>query len=149
MLVLSILSNIVAVIVIIIDQPFLFILIETIQCLIALIALVLRSRINLVVALFREAGKCIHAVPFLLLQPLWTLIALVALCAAWWYAAIWIDSAGVATIEDGIVFYKKNIFLQVVRWYNVLAALWICQVCLACQSFIIAGSVANWFFTRY
>lgn len=115
-----------------------------------LIVLVMRKRVELVAALFREAGKSVHAMPFLLIQPVWTLLSLIALCAGWIYAAIWIESAGVATTVNGSpVFFQKDTWLQVVRWYNILAALWLSQFCLACQNLIIAGAVANWFFTRY
>lgn len=41
------------------------------------------------------------------------------------------------------------VFAEVIRWYNIFAALWISQLCLACQNLIIAGAVADWFFTRY
>lgn len=41
------------------------------------------------------------------------------------------------------------VIAKVTRWYNILAALWISQLCLACQNLIIAGAVADWFFTRY
>ena len=43
-----------------------------------LIILVMRSRIALVVALFKEAGKCIAKMPSILVQPLWTFIVLLA-----------------------------------------------------------------------
>ncbi|XP_032779774.2 choline transporter-like protein 1 isoform X2 [Daphnia magna] len=117
--------------------------------LILLIVLVMRKRVELVAALFREAGKSVHAMPLLLIQPIWTLLALCILCAAWAYAALWIESAGYPTrTEAGTVFFRKDTFLQVIRWYNIFAALWISQLCLACQNLIIAGAVADWFFTR-
>ncbi|XP_057374152.1 choline transporter-like protein 1 isoform X2 [Daphnia carinata] len=117
--------------------------------LILLIVVAMRKRVELVAALFREAGKSVHAMPLLLIQPIWTLLALCILCAAWAYAALWIESAGYPTrTEAGTVFFRKDTFLQVIRWYNIFAALWISQLCLACQNLIIAGAVANWFFTR-
>ncbi|EFX84766.1 hypothetical protein DAPPUDRAFT_47061, partial [Daphnia pulex] len=81
--------------------------------------------------------------------PLWTLLALCALCAGWAYAALWIESAGQPTRAPvGTVIFQKDTYLQVVRWYNILAALWLSQLCLAFQNLIIAGAVAEWFFTR-
>lgn len=44
----------------------------SLQCLIVLVVLVMRSRVKLVVAHFREAGKFIHAILLLLLLPIWT-----------------------------------------------------------------------------
>ena len=32
---------------------------------------VLRKRINLVIQLFKEAGRAVHAMPLIILQPLW------------------------------------------------------------------------------
>lgn len=84
------------------------------QVLILLIVLAMRKRVELVAALFREAGKSVHAMPMLLIQPLWTLIALCALCAGWVYAALWIESAGYPTrAEAGPVFFQKDTYLQV------------------------------------
>ena len=87
------------------------------QVLILLIVLAMRQRVELVAALFREAGKSVHAMPMLLIQPLWTLIALCALCAGWVYAALWIESAGYPTrAEAGPVFFQKDTYLQVGYW---------------------------------
>ncbi len=84
------------------------------QVLILLIVLAMRKRVELVAALFREAGKSVHAMPLLLIQPVWTLLALCVLCAGWAYAALWIESAGQPTrTEVGPVFFKKDTFLQV------------------------------------
>lgn len=38
--------------------------------------------------------------------------------------------------------------MVVTRWYNLFALFWITQFIIGCQHFIIAGSVATWFFTR-
>lgn len=89
---------------------------EFMQVFILLIVLVMRKRVELVAALFREAGKSVHAMPLLLIQPVWTLLALCILCAGWVYAALWIESAGYPTrTEAGTVFFKKDTFLQVGR----------------------------------
>lgn len=83
---------------------------------ILLIVVAMRKRVQLVAALFREAGKSVHSMPLLLFQPLWTLTALCLLCAAWVYAAVWIESAGYPTRNaryDGAVFFQKDTFLQV------------------------------------
>ena len=81
----------------------------------------MRKRVELVAALFREAGKAIHSMPSLLLQPLYTLAALIILCAGWIYAAVWIESAGTPTIENGShsVFFQKDTFLQVRNFGNL------------------------------
>jgi hypothetical protein len=85
-----------------------------VQVLILLIVVAMRKRVELVAALFREAGKSVHAMPMLLIQPLWTLLALCALCAGWAYAALWIESAGQPTRAPvGTVIFQKDTYLQV------------------------------------
>lgn len=85
-----------------------------VQVLILLIVLVMRKRVELVAALFREAGRSVHAMPLLLIQPVWTLLALCLLCAGWAYAALWIESAGYPTrTEVQNVVFKKDSFLHV------------------------------------
>jgi len=64
------------------------------QVLLLLILFVLRSRITLVVALFYEAGKCLTAVPLLLLQPLWTFLILFAFFVYWLVVLIHIATLG-------------------------------------------------------
>ena len=78
------------------------------------IVLAMRKRIELMAVLFREEGKSVDAMPLLLIQPVWTLLALCVLCAGWGYAALWIESAGQPTrTEMGTVFFQKDTFLQV------------------------------------
>ena len=43
---------------------------RTVQFLLLIVLFIMRKRIKLVTALFKEAGKAIQAMPFLLLQPL-------------------------------------------------------------------------------
>jgi hypothetical protein len=89
-------------------------IIDDVQVLILLIVVAMRKRVELVAALFREAGKSVHAMPMLLIQPLWTLLALCALCAGWAYAALWIESAGQPTRAPvGTVIFQKDTYLQV------------------------------------
>ncbi|XP_067119262.1 choline transporter-like 1 [Centruroides vittatus] len=51
--------------------------------LLLLIVFVMRKRVKFVVALFQEAGHCIRNMPCLLVQPLWTFIALVLFFVFW------------------------------------------------------------------
>lgn len=48
-----------------------------------LITLVLRTRVKLVVALFHESASCIRSMPLILIQPLWTFLALVIFFLFW------------------------------------------------------------------
>ncbi|CAG0900756.1 unnamed protein product, partial [Darwinula stevensoni] len=114
-----------------------------------LVLLVMRSRIALVVALFREAGKALHSIPFLFLQPLWTFIALAIFLFIWGLGALLIQSTGDPTVNsDGIVKYNINGFFAGMRWYHLFALFWGVQFIIACQHVVIAGAIAVWYFTR-
>ncbi|XP_037042642.1 choline transporter-like protein 1 [Bradysia coprophila] len=116
---------------------------------ISLVVLVLRKRIQLVIALFKEAGKALGNMPLLLLEPILTFIALVTVVGLWLYLAIWIESSGELKIENNTsAKYVKNATMKVTRWYNVLAMFWMTQFVIGCQHIVIAGAVASWFFTR-
>lgn len=65
-----------------------------------LIVLVMRKRVQLVVALFQEAGACIRAMPGLLFQPLWTLIVLMSFLAFWLCVLLALASADHATRRE-------------------------------------------------
>jgi len=80
------------------------------QVLLLLILFVLRSRISLVVALFREAGKCLTSVPMLLIQPLWTFLILSAFFAYWFTVLIFIATLG----KILFLYHTAN------RWHTVL-----------------------------
>ncbi|GAB6033333.1 hypothetical protein CHUAL_013100 [Chamberlinius hualienensis] len=114
-----------------------------------LVILVMRSRIQLVVALFKEAGKVMAAMPQLILQPIWTFIFLVIICSAWIFALLNIESSGKATIYgDNYVTYKKSSVALATRWIHIFALFWFTQFCLACQDFVIGSAVCQWYFRR-
>ncbi|XP_042219077.1 choline transporter-like protein 1 isoform X1 [Homarus americanus] len=118
----------------------------TVLFLIMMIAM--RNRIKLVIALFKEAGKAVGAMPLLLLQPLWTLLWLVLVCLVWVLGWLFIETSGdPKKFKESIVFVKSD-FVKAMRWYHIFAFLWVTQFVLACQDVTIAGSVAQWFFTR-
>ncbi|KAJ6645857.1 Choline transporter-like protein 1 [Pseudolycoriella hygida] len=127
-----------------------FAIIATIATIIlCLVVLVLRKRIQLVIALFKEAGKALSTMPLLLLEPILTFIALVVVVGLWIYLAIWIESSGELKIENNTsAKYVKNATMKVTRWYNLLALFWMTQFVIGCQHIVIAGAVATWFFTR-
>lgn len=119
-----------------------------------LVVLVMRKRIQLVVQLFKEAGKAVASMPLLLLEPLLTFVTVGAVIAMWLYFALWIESAGVLTEKNTDnqdyrnYSYKKDTIIKVARWYNLFALFWLIQFCVGCQHMVIAGAVSKWFFTR-
>ena len=54
----------------------------------------MRKRIALVVTMFYEAGKCIGAMPCLLLQPVWTFILLMAFFMYWVIVLAYLSTSG-------------------------------------------------------
>ncbi|XP_030838771.1 choline transporter-like protein 1 isoform X2 [Strongylocentrotus purpuratus] len=121
----------------------------TVTAILLLILLVMFKRIALVVTLFKEAGKAIGAMPFLLTQPLWTSLFLLSFCAAWVYIYLYIATAGhPKATPDGLVEYVKDSFSKYMGWYYIFGLLWVTQFILACQECTIAGAIAEWFFAR-
>ncbi|XP_038057482.1 choline transporter-like protein 1 isoform X1 [Patiria miniata] len=115
-----------------------------------LVLLVMRKRIALVVALFKEAGKAVADIPFLLLQPVWTILAMAVLCAYWGFVYLYLVTAGKPELdnETGFVTYKSNELGPYMWWYHLFGLLWGSQFLVACQQCAIAGAVAAWFFAR-
>ncbi|XP_071476563.1 choline transporter-like protein 1, partial [Diadema antillarum] len=122
---------------------------SSVTVILLLVLLVMFKRIALVVALFKEAGKAIGAIPFLLLQPLWTSLILLGFCGGWVFIYLYVATAGKPeTTEHGFVVYVTDNFSKYMGWYYIFGFLWVTQFILACQQCTIAGAVADWFFTR-
>ncbi|CAM6031314.1 unnamed protein product, partial [Sphagnum compactum] len=115
-----------------------------------LIVTVMRKRIQLVAMLFKEAGKAISAMPFLLLQPIWTLLTLSLISFVWLYGLIYLQSTRYPFVDakTGFVLYKLESFYKYMKWYHMFAYLWVVHFVFSCQHFVIAGSVSFWFFKR-
>jgi len=116
-----------------------------------LILLVLRKRISLVVALFHEAGKCLVDMPLLLIQPLWTFIILFVYIAYWVVIQAYIYSLGSPVVDQSQGFphvkYVPESFAKHFWWIHLIGLIWTTEFILACQQFVIAGSVALWYFS--
>ncbi|XP_022173488.1 choline transporter-like protein 1 [Myzus persicae] len=134
-----------------VNTYFAFALIATISTIIILLIIVaMRSRIALVVQLFKESGKAIQSMPLLLVQPMVTFIFLCLAIIMWSYFAVLIQASGSPAFEplSHNVYYKKDQLMKFARIYNILVLLWVIEFIIGCQHMIIAGSVATWFFTR-
>ncbi|XP_075730498.1 choline transporter-like protein 1 isoform X1 [Rhipicephalus microplus] len=120
--------------------------------LLMLTVLVLRKRIQLVTALFGEAGKALTAMPGLLLQPAWTLCFCVVIWAAGAVAMLVLLTAGDAAVAkegaDVTVLLRQDSLLRLGPWYLLLALCWLLQVAVSCQEVVVAGAAADWYFYR-
>ncbi|XP_060870832.1 choline transporter-like protein 1 [Metopolophium dirhodum] len=134
-----------------VNTYFAFALIATISTIIILLIIVaMRSRIALVVQLFKESGKAIQSMPLLLIQPMVTFLFLCLAIILWSYFAVLIQGSGSPAFEplSHNVYYKKDQLMKFARVYNILVLVWVIEFIIGCQHMIIAGSVATWFFTR-
>lgn len=132
-----------------------------------LLALVMRKRVHLVVALFQEAANCIRSMPTLLFQPVLTFMALAIFVFFWLTSLLAIVTSKhyvkknmtlVLVDSDAIryselshyiwVFYSQRHWVYYLYWLHLIAFFWITEFILACEQMIVAQSVALWYFTH-
>ncbi|XP_061166170.1 choline transporter-like protein 1 [Saccostrea echinata] len=121
-----------------------------VMVIVLLILLVMRKRIALVVQLFKEASHAVSSIPFLLIQPLWTLTIFLGIVTLFSYIFLGMESAGHPSISNttGYVSFKEDETVKVLKWYHVFAGIWTIQFVFACEKIIMAGAVAVWYFQR-
>ena len=123
--------------------------VTSVAMIILLLLLVMRKRIALVVQLFAEAGKAVAKMPILLLQPVWTPVALAVFVGGLGSGALFLLTAGDPEVNtQGHVKYEDDETLFQMKWYYLFGMLWIIQFVFASQMMIVAGAVAIWYFTR-
>ncbi|XP_046568947.1 choline transporter-like protein 2 [Haliotis rubra] len=122
---------------------------SVIAIIVFLLVIVMWKRIKLVVQLFKEAGSALGRIPLLLIQPVWTLIILLAAVGAVVFIGLFIETAGepVVDAQTGFVKYELNVLMQYLQWYHFFGLLWISAFIVACQDLIIAGAVSVWYFS--
>ncbi|XP_075679210.1 choline transporter-like protein 1 [Dermatophagoides pteronyssinus] len=133
----------------------------------------MRSHVKFVVALFQETGACIRTMPLILIQPLWTLLALIAFLVIWLFILMALatsdqesrDQRMLQTTNDNdllsvgsayknkltsftLIRYKDSSGIQFMWWYLLIAFIWISEFLCSCQQLIIAGAVSSWYFSR-
>ncbi|XP_011882498.1 PREDICTED: choline transporter-like protein 1 isoform X2 [Vollenhovia emeryi] len=125
------------------------IIMSVVAVIVLLVILVMRKRIELVMQLFREAGKAVYSMPALLFQPIYTYLLIGSTVVAWVYCMLWIESAGdIYLNRKNHVHFKKDGLLIATRWYNLFLFFVACEFYLGCQHMVVACAVARWFFTR-
>ncbi|XP_059178407.1 choline transporter-like protein 1 [Physella acuta] len=114
-----------------------------------LILLAMRKRIHFVVTLFQEAGACVSAMPLLLIQPLWTFLLLLMFFVYWVTVLAFISTAETPVVtEHSYVVFKEHETVTYFWWYHLVGLFWVSEYIMACQSFVVSGAVARWYFTR-
>lgn len=108
------------------------------------------NRIALVVALFQEAGDALGTMPLLLFYPILTFLQAVVVIAYFGYVLIYLWSAGEAVVNNGtqhVTFEAKDELIGW-YWYHFFGFFWTFELVLAFQEAVVAGAVADWYFTR-
>ena len=116
-----------------------------------LILFFLRKRINLVIKLFAEAQKALISMPLIFILPLFTFIILGIFIAYWLTTAFMIYSFGQYDTSELLLGNSKISRKTVTKifWgYHLVGFIWISEFIFACQSMVIASSVAKWYFSR-
>ncbi|RXG57257.1 Choline transporter-like protein 3 [Armadillidium vulgare] len=87
--------------------------------------------------------------PFLLLQPVWTILIMIVVLGVWLGGWIPILSSGEFVSENNrTATLKMDKVISGMRVYHVFGFLWVTQFVMACQSVTIAGAVGTWYFRR-
>ncbi|XP_055885004.1 choline transporter-like protein 1 [Biomphalaria glabrata] len=128
----------------------LFSVVSTVLTIILLLILVaMRKRISHVVLLLKEAGSCVSELPLLLLQPLWTLLLLIMFFVYWVTVLAYLSTSETPTVnEHSYVMFTKHETITYFWWYHLVGLIWVSEYIINCQSFVISGAVARWYFTR-
>ncbi|KAL5021272.1 hypothetical protein ScPMuIL_000427 [Solemya velum] len=114
-----------------------------------LVLLIMRKRISLVVTLFHEAGKCLVAMPLLLVQSLWTFVILLLFFIYWVIVLAYLSTSDIPSRDRfGHVKYDDHELVSYFWWYHVIGLIWTSEFIIACQQLVISGAVARWYFAR-
>lgn len=120
-----------------------------IWALVSIILAALRSYIAFVVAIFKEASKCIARIPWVLLMPLMTAVVLLAFFAYWVVVYMFLATSGDSSVDEfGHVAYDTEKTFYRMWWYHLLGLFWVSQFIVGCQHVAIAGVVSAWYFAR-
>ena len=129
-----------------------------------------RKRIMIAIQVIKSAGRAIGDMPMMVFFPIWTLILTVGFFFGWVYAAIYIFSAGNSTTKSipsymsngdtfdaesdsyalsngtySVIDYDDTIQNSFAPHFFLL--LWVVQIGVYFTFSVIAGAVANWYFT--
>jgi solute carrier family 44 (choline transporter-like protein), member 1 len=119
-----------------------------------LILILCRKRIVLVAQLFKEASKVLADVPMIVCEPILTFIAYGCTFVTFIYFALVIGSSGTLEVKNDErgnfikASYVQDPIMISAHVVNAIAFLWFINFIYGCQSFVIASTVVQWFFTR-
>ncbi|XP_070377104.1 choline transporter-like protein 1 [Dermacentor albipictus] len=115
------------------------------------IAVVLK-KVTMVVGVLEEAGRALGDVPSLFGQAITAAMGIVVIAGFWLLGLIAMLSVVHPFIDDPaqrtVKFDTDGFFLAMCPPY-VLLFLWLANIVLSCQHFVVASTVAAWYFTRH
>eukprot|EP00042_Codosiga_hollandica_P038317 m.310906 g.310906 ORF g.310906 m.310906 type:complete len:640 (+) comp55359_c0_seq1:214-2133(+) len=115
----------------------------------AIILIVMFSRIKLVVALFREASVVVAVSPFVILTPFVTYACMIVLFIYIVIVFAFLYSIGSETVDvNSKSEYTQNVQMVYVQAYHIFGFFWASQFLLAFQEMLVAGVAASYYFTR-
>lgn len=114
------------------------------------------NNIRLAVTLFDEAGKCVFAMPGMLLQPFFILLIIGVACLVYAWQLIYTSQVGVPTrmmgeiwVADGKVRWLAPDYFWKYSWvFTCFAFFWVEAFLIGMHQTVLAGTVSNWYFTH-
>ncbi|MEN2496142.1 MAG: hypothetical protein MHMPM18_000701 [Marteilia pararefringens] len=107
------------------------------------------KRIHIAIAILEEATKFVASVPMILIQPLYAIFFTIF---AWIVFSTLIFSLVVPNVpiveEDGFTVRFENDSFRFLSLLPLFFMLWVCQITNDSTEYVIAGSMARWYFTR-
>lgn len=129
-------------------------LLAVIAAVIGLLLFYFKTRIRLVIVLFKEASKALIDMPMLMFEPVLTFAALGFTWFLYFYFVIVIESSGNFVMKSdwmgklSKVHFEKTPAMVIAQYLNEVAFLWFTSFILACQHFVTASAVSEWYFSR-
>ncbi|KAL5263312.1 hypothetical protein ACHWQZ_G008631 [Mnemiopsis leidyi] len=144
-------------------------IIITVICVVVLLLIIfLRSRVGLMVTLFKEAGFMVMRMIVILFTPIILALFILAWAALWSFVSGYIYTAGTATdltftrqyamsdqgaLTDAemnitMVYYKDHDYIIYVWLYHLFGLYWGTEFFLACHEMAIAGAFCQFYWTR-
>jgi len=134
-------------------------IIITVVCVVVmLLILFLRSRVGLMVSLFKEAGFMVMRMITILFTPILLAVCIVLWAAFWVFVSSYIYTAGVETeytitrtTDAGDIvtmFYTDRDYTELAWLYHLFGLYWGTEFLLACHEMALAGAFVQFYWTR-
>lgn len=109
----------------------------------------LHKKIQLVIALLKEAMKAAFAMPQLIFVPILTFIANLIIFALFLTTTAYMSTAGtLQELQQGFLAYELNFVMIFTIFFNVFITIWAVQFVVGIQYMVIAGAVSKWYFAK-